>query len=533
MRKRNLYFLLIFLSLTVFFSGCSHPEKKDMNVLFISLDTVRYDHIDTGKGAKAYTPELRRFSQSSIVFENAFSTSSETLSSHLSVLTSRFPHELGVYGNEHKYDGRYRMIQQVFEESGYSTAAIISLGTLASATGIRTGFQEFREDLFEEDIFYVPAARITQEAGRMIEELKNTRFFLFVHYSDPHTPYAPPNVEGHFEIALDGKLIADFNPYQGSILRKTLPLQKGSHVIDFKVKSDFEDFQHFIVRRLEMSEGCVGDAQNLEFSKELYEGSFIMRDPKSKMKIRCEQNGDVEIFQIIPILKKKAALKYYREEVEYLDSSLGLFLRSLEKSGLLKKTAVVIFGDHGEGHGERERFFGHTRFLNRQFIQVPFIMHLPGMEGKRFSSPVSLIGITPTILEYLGIRDKKFNPEESLLKEIKKGRAKDRTIFSFAFAPSAKTNKLSIIKWPYQAIFYLEEDRLKKREVYNFALSQSYTQSDALQEEVIRKTANHYHKIFQRHFKHFRRIFSPSASSKKITDKEMLEKLKALGYVDK
>lgn len=533
MRKINPSGFITYLSLTVFFFGCSPSEKKDLNVILISLDTVRYDYIDTGGGAKAYTPELKRFSQHSIVFENAFSTSSETLPSHLSVFTSHFPHELGVYDNEHKYDGRYKMIQQVFEKAGYSTAAIISLGTLASATGIRTGFQEFCEELFEEDIFYVPAEKVTREARGMIEEFKDRRFFLFVHYSDPHTPYAPPNVEGHFEITLDGKLIADFNPYRGSILRKTVPLLKGSHMIEFKVKDNPGDFHHFILRKLNMSEGCSTALQGLEFSRELYEGSYIMRNPESRMSISCEQNGHVEIFQIIPILKKKAALKYYREEVEYMDRSLGKFLRLLEKDSLLKKTIVVIFGDHGEGQGERENFFGHTRFLNRQFIHVPLIMHLPGIEDNQFASPVSLIGIAPTVLECLGIRDKNFNYGESFLKEIKKGKFKDRTIFSFAFAPSAKTNKLSIIKWPYQAIFYLKKNRLKKHEVYNFALSQSFTQSDALQEEVIRKTASQYHRLFQRKFNQFRHIFSPSTSDREITDKKVLEKLKALGYVDK
>jgi len=533
MRKINFSRLIIFLSLTVFFSGCSTLEKKGLNVILISLDTVRYDHIDTGRGAKAYTPELRRFSQHSIVFENAFSITTETLSSHLSVFTSRLPHELGVYGNEHKYDGRYKMIQQFFEESGYSTAAIISLGTLSSVTGIKMGFQEFREDLFEKDIFYVPAEKVTQQAKGMIEKLKERRFFLFVHYSDPHTPYAPPKVEGHFEISLDGKLIAGFNSYRGSILRKILSLQKGSHVLEFKVKDNSEDFHHFVLRKLNMSEGCSAALHGLEFFRELYEGSYIMRNTEGRMSISCKEDCQLEIFQIIPILKKRAALKYYREEVEYMDYFLGKFLRYLEESGLSKKTVIIIFGDHGEGQGEREKFFGHTRFLNRQFIHVPLIMHLPGIEDKRFASPVSLIGITPTVLECLGIRNKNFKPKESLLKEIRKGKFKDRTIFSFAFAPSAKTNKLSIIKWPYQAIFYLEKDKMEKSEFYNFALSQSFNQSDAFQEEIIRKTARQYHRLFQRKFNQFRHIFSSSAPGRKIIDKKVLEKLKALGYVDK
>ena len=70
----------------------------------------------------------------------------------------------------------------------------------------------------------------------------------------------------------------------------------------------------------------------MEFSKELYSGSYLMRDPVSQVSINCGKDGHVEIFQIIPILKADAALKYYREEVEYMDYNVGKFLKTIERS---------------------------------------------------------------------------------------------------------------------------------------------------------------------------------------------------------
>ena len=170
-------FIILILTFLLLLFGCA-PKGKDFNIIYISLDTTRYDYIDTGKGARAYTPELRRYSERSIVFENVFSTSTQTLPSHLSVFTSHYPHELGVYTNDDKYEGRFKFISEVFEEQGYHTAAIISLGTLNSSTGTQNGFREFREDLFEEKIFFVPAEKITSEAIKTIQKLKKGRFFI-------------------------------------------------------------------------------------------------------------------------------------------------------------------------------------------------------------------------------------------------------------------------------------------------------------------------------------------------------------------
>jgi arylsulfatase A-like enzyme len=90
------------------------------NIIFISMDTTRYDHINTGDGARARTPALKRFAREACDFKKAFVTIPETLPSHLSIFTSHYPHELGVTQNHSRFDGRFKMIQETLKENGYT-----------------------------------------------------------------------------------------------------------------------------------------------------------------------------------------------------------------------------------------------------------------------------------------------------------------------------------------------------------------------------------------------------------------------------
>ena len=88
--------------------SCACSKRPPIeNVLLVSLDSTRADYVDSGLGARAWTPELRRFASGSWVFANAYSPIPQTLPAHLAVLSGRPPHELGVFGNEQVYDGRY------------------------------------------------------------------------------------------------------------------------------------------------------------------------------------------------------------------------------------------------------------------------------------------------------------------------------------------------------------------------------------------------------------------------------------------
>jgi hypothetical protein len=244
----------------------------------------------------------------------------------------------------------------------------------------------------------------------------------------------------------------------------------------------------------------------------------------------------VKIFQVIPLLTWKAAIKYYRLEVEYMDRFVGKFIEKLEKEKLLDKTIVVITGDHGEGLGERERYFGHVRYLNRQFIEVPLIMHLPGIKAKRITMPVSLIGISPTLLELMGIQDHGFNYQHSLLPVItsQNGRnASRRTVYSFAFSPSAAEDKHCVIRWPYQCVFVKDITGTTRSETYNLLLSQSFRKLDEFSPDVLmRHSRKDYLALWRASRQINGALGKQNIARLKIKSHEgEIEKLKTMGYL--
>lgn len=524
--------ILVFCVLTAF--SCKN-RQPDFNLVLISLDTTRHDYIDTGKGARAFTPGMKAFAKEAVVFERAFCTIPQTLPSHLSILTSYLPHECGVLSNQAIYDGRCKMLQQVLKERGFYTAAIISLGTLAGSTGIGEGFDEFHEGLNDQAVFYATAERITQEATRFLQKVRDNRFFLFLHYSDPHTPYAPPNAPGSFTIFLDEKPVAQFGPHQGAILRTTLPLSRGSHLVRFQVEAPGKDFDHFVIRKLEFSPGCRTVYNNIRYSATHYGGAHLLTDMNGSIKIKCAKPGEMKIFQVIPLLNRLAAAHYYRQEIEYMDSRLHRFIQALKDNGLFEKTVVVITGDHGEGLGEREVFFGHVRYLNQQFIRVPLIMHLPGLKPQRIATPVSNAFISPTVLQFIGYADDNFSTQKSLLPLLKKQKKKSEPVFAFTFSPSAVEDKLSIIRWPYQCIYNLVDrgagNTSVNREFYNLGFSQSYNRLDEFSPGLVSRHLKGKYQVFLKSFQHFKGIFDYKQVGPITVASPDIEKLRSLGYL--
>lgn len=512
-------------------------ENTPVNAIFISMDTTRYDHIDTGASARAYTPEIRKFCRQAVVFENAFTPIPQTLPAHLSVLSSHLPNELGVLGNENEFDGRIKTLQEVLKEKGYYTAAVISLGTLSSRTGFNRGFDEFCEDLFEQGVFFAPAEKVTERAVDIIERNKNRNFFLFLHYSDPHSPYAPPRVKADFQILVDGEVVSSTNAYHGAILRMSIPLKKGTHKIQFKIdgpQNASSDFNHFVIRRLKIGKTCSLSYENLTYAQDLYGGSHLLKGAEGSVQVQCNTDTDMKLFQVIPILNRWAAADYYRQEVEYMDRWLGRLLRRLETNRLMKRTAIVLFADHGEGLGERAEYFGHVRYLNRQFIHVPLIVYLPGVKPGRIHHPVSLTTISPTILEALHIQDAGFSTAKSSLKLMRQSGLQyyeNNFIYSFAYAPSAQRDKFTIIHWPYQGIFYLDGLNVTQKEFYNLAMSPSFTAKDQhFEVSLIKHSKPHYRNLL-REMKTARRAFITSIPIKAITDEATMAKLQTLGYM--
>ena len=92
----------------------------------------------------------------------------------------------------------------------------------------------------------------------------------------------------------------------------------------------------------------------------------------------------------------------YDEEIAYVDEQLGVLRDGLADRGLLEKSMVILTSDHGEelfDHGG----FEHGHAMWQELLHVPLIIWAPGVEPGRESAPVSLVDVTPTVLDRLGI----------------------------------------------------------------------------------------------------------------------------------
>ena len=95
----------------------------------------------------------------------------------------------------------------------------------------------------------------------------------------------------------------------------------------------------------------------------------------------------------------------YDAEVRYTDDHVAAIVQKLRARGLWDRTLFILTADHGESLGEHAYYFQHGWFLYDDSLRVPLIVHAPGVApgGRRIARSVSLVDVTPTILDALGL----------------------------------------------------------------------------------------------------------------------------------
>ncbi len=172
---------------------------KDWNVLLISLDTTRANHLNCYGYEFTKTPVLNDLSRHGVLYSQAFTPSPATLPAHSSLLTGLYPLHHGARANgTFKLDEKNVTLAEILRQSGYRTGAAISAFVLDSRFGIDQGFETFHDDLtvgmkYAPQMFRERAAELTNvPVTQWLREHGKEKFFFWVHYFDPHAPYAPP-----------------------------------------------------------------------------------------------------------------------------------------------------------------------------------------------------------------------------------------------------------------------------------------------------------------------------------------------------
>jgi arylsulfatase A-like enzyme/Tfp pilus assembly protein PilF len=184
-------------SLLLVLAGCGR-EHRNLNVLLVSLDTVRPDHLGCYGYTELETPHIDRLAGESIVFHDALTSVPLTLPSHASILTGLYPISHGVRLNgTFTLTEEYTTLAEVLKAEGYETGAFIGAFVLDARFGTAQGFDTYDDRVEQRAVKSAmehderSAAAVTASVSEWLEGVSEP-FFAFVHYYDPHNPYEPP-----------------------------------------------------------------------------------------------------------------------------------------------------------------------------------------------------------------------------------------------------------------------------------------------------------------------------------------------------
>jgi arylsulfatase A-like enzyme/tetratricopeptide (TPR) repeat protein len=177
----------------------AHGALRGWNVLLVTLDTTRADHLGCYGNRGIRTPTLDGLAREGVLCANAVTPVPATLPAHASLLTGLYPYHHGARANgTFTLEDRNLTLAEVLHAQGYATAAAISAYVLDSSYGLDQGFDLYHDDLTRglkhaPNMYRERPAELTNEAlFPWLREHAGERFFCWVHYFDPHATYTPP-----------------------------------------------------------------------------------------------------------------------------------------------------------------------------------------------------------------------------------------------------------------------------------------------------------------------------------------------------
>jgi arylsulfatase A-like enzyme len=436
--------------------------RKPPNLLLIVVDTLRADYVGAYREG-ARTPAIDALAATGTLFERTYAHIAITGPSHASLFTSLLPFEHGVRNNAQILDGSARTLAELLRDHGWMTAAVVSLGVLKREFGFDQGFDHFHDD-FGPD-WMKDAGQVTAEATALVWEQLAEPYFLFAHYSDPHEPYTPPDLDYPWvELELDGRRVGALQA-NGRSSSVPLELGPGAHTLRFRARQPAAEparFYKMDAVRLDGDGLAVGRGSwevlasagspptyqsRLPATLELLNGSGAGR--AAELHLSFKQRLD------IPEVRVR-----YGQEVEYADRQIGGLLQALRSRGLLDNTLIVITSDHGEGLGYHNHV-GHIHQVYDTLLRVPLVVSYPGVvpAGKRIGDVVSLIDVFPTVAELLGVEAPAPASGRSLMPLLRGQPIAPRAVLAATYRPEAFTDKQAIISDDFKYIHSRSPER--------------------------------------------------------------------------
>ena len=302
--------------------GCGAPAPAPLqhpraNLVVISVDTLRADHLGSYGYARATSPNIDRLAKESVRFERAFAPRAHTWPSLTSMLTGLRPRTTNVRAPGELLAKGVPTLASVLRDAGYATGAFL-------ANFCNPGVKLFETGRCGSD------TSMAEAASAWLAERGSGPFLLWLHLMAPHAPYRPPAAFDRFG-----------DPgYHGAVDGST-PLLHAAYL----------------------------------------EGRAL--DPADRAR----------------------AVSLYDGEVLFADYLVGELLGQLKRSGLARDTIVVFTADHGEDLGEHNHYWEHDCSIYDSALHIPLLLRLPDgrSAGTSRARIVENVDLLPTLLDLVGV----------------------------------------------------------------------------------------------------------------------------------
>ena len=189
--------------------GCARAPQpgtpRPRNVLLVTIDTLRADHVGAYGYTRARTPALDALAAGGVRFDRAYAAAPITLPSHATILTGRYPPGHGARDNGLPVTATVPTLATELRARGFATAAFVAAFPLDHQFGLNRGFDVYGDQLPRQPNGQIanerPASAVVSDAIAWLNQQSSIvnrqssiarQFFLWVHLFDPHAPYGDP-----------------------------------------------------------------------------------------------------------------------------------------------------------------------------------------------------------------------------------------------------------------------------------------------------------------------------------------------------
>lgn len=448
------------------------------NIILITLDTTRADHLHLYGYARNTTPNLDHFAQGATLYENSHSAEAWTAPSHASIFT-------GLYALRHavRFDpdqplnampAGVPLLPEVLSAQGYRTVGVVANnGYLTAELGFGRGFDFYgvtmpwnsweayrAPSVFRwlrhwflpaknMDRYYLRSETMLPRVWDAIHQVQSSPFFLFANFMDAHWPYDPPEPYLH--------RFGDPGPIRTNVL-------------------------FYGAMR-----GFLGGTRQMT---------------------SAERSG---------------LINAYDGGIAYMDHTLGIFFDQLRQAGLYDSSMIIVTADHGEALGE-DSLVSHGYSVEGYHTHVPLVIKYPGQTGAvRVTAPVSGVDLYPTILTAAGAPVGRYPagvPLQRLPNESSRPIFAESYSHGDAWGANEKFHRIQ--RAIFQQNWKLVESTTGARALFDMNHGEAGPDVSAQQPELVHRMSKILHAWEQN--------LAPVTANPGL-DKESLDRLKSLGYI--